>query len=355
MSIQPNQKIILFAGAGMVKPLGLPTVTDFNEMIDNEFINPLEKEFINFIKNYVRENKLNADDIEYLFNAIKQFINETYDISIFILNRKFPGFNPMKNYLENIRKITPDIFNNIKKIVYNSLRNFGIDMAFNFYFELFKDIIEIFNTKNISFITTNYDLTFEHIVFNYFQNFKKLGFNDIDFGFKSFFQTYIYDNQVKEFPENIIEYIKLHGSINWYYQEGFGMICRTIKEIVPDNPDFGAIIYPGFKGVPDIEPFKSLHMKFIKRLQKADFMIAIGFAFRDDIINKAIKNILDNRNDFKIFHINPTPVNKYPPESEVPEFLEEYPEKFVHIPQSVSLENLEDLLNQLLPHLQKQH
>ncbi len=352
MPVKPNQNIILFAGAGMVKPLGLPTVVEFENMI-SQSMNKEEMDFINKIKNYVKSQKLNDSDIEYIFNSINKFLQENPEVTIFLINREV---NPdIPSIFRNFVKNAKTSFEKLKKIFYNSLNEFDIGKARLFYVSLFRKIKEIFNTSNISFITTNYDTTFDEVVKKFRADFTSSGYNTIDFLFRPYHNiAFTYQPSNNNFPKQSIEYIKLHGSINWFIDKE-GVTHRTYETITPENTSKSALIYPGFKGIPYTEPFKSLHQKFIKRLNEADFMISIGFAFRDEAINSAIESILQRKPAFKIYHINPLSSEKYPPESKVPYFLESYPQRFVHIPEEVSPENLEGLLKKVLNLHQSQH
>ena len=340
--------IILFAGAGMVKPLGLPTVVDFENII-SKVMTEQEMNFITKIKQYIRDKKLNPSDIEYIFNSVNTFLKENPEITIYLINNSV-NINIIPIF-ESLVKNARTSFEKIKKIFYSELNKFDIDTARNFYVTLFRKIKKIFNSKNISFITTNYDTTFDDVVKKFVVDFTSSGFNTVDFLFKPYQNiAFIYKPVNNPFPQNYIEYIKLHGSINWFIDKE-GVIHRTYEPIIPENTSKSVLIYPGFKGFPNEEPFKSLHERFKNRLSEANIMIAIGFAFRDEAINSIIEPFL--KKSLRIYHINPTPPDRYPPESKVPYFLQHYPEAFVHIQEAVSPENLEEILMKVLLHHQK--
>jgi len=331
--------IIFFAGAGMAKPLGLPTVVDFNEMI-NKTLDERELNFINNIKKYISYKKLNSNDIEYIFSSIAKFLGENAEVTVFLLNT-LTSIDFIGN-INNFIKLARSSNEKLKKIFYESLTNFDINKAKKLYVSIFKGIKQSFNTSNISFITTNYDSTFDEVVKRFKSDLVSIGFNDIDTLFKPYENIAItYQPSDNDFPSQSIEYIKLHGSIDWF-KDNDNITFKIFAPIKPAYTDKSVLIYPGFKGFPDEEPFKSLHERFKNRLSKANIMIAVGFAFRDEAINNIIEPFL--KKGLKIYHINPTPPDRYPPESKTPYFLKNYPDNFFHIQKSVSPENLEDLL-----------
>ena len=76
---------------------------------------------------------------------------------------------------------------------------------------------------------------------------------------------------------------KLHGSVDWQ---------RDIDgRIVVGPPRFTGehgnhiVIYPGFKGEPQEEPFVTFHSYFRRFVERARAAIFIGYAFRDEFIN----------------------------------------------------------------------
>ena len=49
------------------------------------------------------------------------------------------------------------------------------------------------------------------------------------------------------------------------------------------------VIYPGEKLKPETDPFKKLHEFFVEEVNSTDFLIFIGFAFRDEYLNTVIR------------------------------------------------------------------
>ena len=129
--------------------------------------------------------------------------------------------------------------------------------------------------------------------------------------------------------------MKVHGSVDWH-RDTRGNCSRSMSSTIPDDPDQMAILYPGFKGVPDIEPFTSMHSKLNIRLFEATKIIVIGFAFRDLYINNIFENVMRLRKDSKIFYFNPLKIEEFPDDSQVPYFIKNYA-SFEHIRMAVEI------------------
>jgi SIR2-like domain len=91
------------------------------------------------------------------------------------------------------------------------------------------------------------------------------------------------------------EYIKLHGSIDWWLTER-GTIVRSLEK---DNPfevlTNRTMIYPIYEKFVSKNHFFALYQYFRKMLFKEDILIVIGFSFRDPSINNAIADWLSTR------------------------------------------------------------
>jgi hypothetical protein len=85
---------------------------------------------------------------------------------------------------------------------------------------------------------------------------------------------------------------KLHGSVNWLREHGKIVFGGT--EFKGDHAYHG-VIYPGFKGVPKDEPFSLLHSYLEAAIQRADLIVFIGFAFRDEYISACLERNLGSK------------------------------------------------------------
>lgn len=95
---------------------------------------------------------------------------------------------------------------------------------------------------------------------------------------------------------------KLHGSVDW---------SRENKKVVVGGAFYKgshsrhAILYPGLKGWPEIEPFKSFQAYLGDTLGKATHVVIIGFALRDEAINFELDNAASNSHLQKIIVVDP--------------------------------------------------
>ena len=81
---------------------------------------------------------------------------------------------------------------------------------------------------------------------------------------------------------------KLHGSVDWQHENG-NIIVGSSN--FTGNHQNHSILYPGYKGEPDIEPFRKFHEHLQAVVQKAKLAIFVGFAFRDEYINTILSNL----------------------------------------------------------------
>lgn len=100
---------------------------------------------------------------------------------------------------------------------------------------------------------------------------------------------------------------KLHGSINWQW----GNDCIHVgAPVFTGNHNNHAIIYPGFKGKSEASFFPPMHSYLGDRLEDADVLLFIGFAFRDEYVTRLLGERVRSNTD--IFIINPDKSVEYP-------------------------------------------
>jgi hypothetical protein len=90
-----------------------------------------------------------------------------------------------------------------------------------------------------------------------------------------------------------IRLTKLHGSIDWLQGTDSGDEDVVVRTGVPEHRggplDGRILLYPGFKGMPEVEPFRTLHESFTGAVRHAGHALFIGFAFRDEAISHVLK------------------------------------------------------------------
>ena len=89
---------------------------------------------------------------------------------------------------------------------------------------------------------------------------------------------------------------KLHGSVNWqHYNEGILMAPPRPTQHLMNH----CILYPGHKGEPTEEPFITFHehLRNVVQGEKYGELVSalfIGFAFRDQTINRILEELPEN-------------------------------------------------------------
>lgn len=128
---------------------------------------------------------------------------------------------------------------------------------------------------------------------------------------------------------------KLHGSVDW---------SRGAERIFVGDPTYKGsherhvIIYPGFKGVPDAEPFATFHNYFEQIAARATHFLFIGFAFRDEYINDVLRRSATRA---RATIINP---------ADLPSSLIPFPpDQYEHVRKPFDLETAEEVLSMIAP------
>ncbi len=144
-------------------------------------------------------------------------------------------------------------------------------------------------------VTTNYDLVIEHAAefagqsINYGRGRGVVSALDVDV-----WKRLLADPEYV--PSDMGLLTKLHGSVNWLRENNKIIFGGT--EFKGDHAYHG-VIYPGFKGVPKDEPFSLLHSYLEAAIQRADVIIFIGFAFRDEYITTCLERNIGS----KVIHL----------------------------------------------------
>ena len=165
------------------------------------------------------------------------------------------------------------------------------------YWPLIDFLFSYNHSHELSIFTTNYDRVIEKLCY-------KKGIDVID-GFVRNQETDKHDLNPEEYewyPEefkrttsannkNIIKLYKLHGSLNWRVRfDDILVRIATEEKTTSTNYKNNLVIYPSEKVKPEMKPFNQLHECFVDEIKRADAMVFIGFAFRDEYLNDIIKN-----------------------------------------------------------------
>ena len=163
--------------------------------------------------------------------------------------------------------------------------------------------------------TTNYDLILERYDKDYDRRFNrdrtaqpkhflKRGFSRGNYQWN---EPYL-DLTSIDLPKNqdSIIYLKLHGSIDWWFRNSDGRIVprECSDSLMGEVYDTRLMIYPAYDKRTTRDPFSALHTTFQTMLSINDVYIVIGYSFRDFSINEAFQNALGS-DESRMIIINP--------------------------------------------------
>jgi NAD-dependent SIR2 family protein deacetylase len=315
-----KRKIVYFLGAGASRPFGIPLTRDLLPMILQSIE---EKDLFWEIDEYDfssrQRRKMERDLRDFLYRLMPGL---EYCYKAF--RREEPGA---------VLPLITDILSIVDHLTVNSNRPFVFEKQNILYYRNLLDraIFEILADENnistedkarlkiflkiiqkhyskgeeVTFITTNYDSTFEYKVY------EKLKIVDkIDFGFS---WRYAFNDGREE--ERIcyqpkatkIRIFKLHGSLNWlkcdlcdhiYINPGGNIIHQSFRNIVDDynschcgnGPLKSIIVAPSFER--EVKDANLLHIwkSSVQALRDADELIMIGYSLPSEDL--AIKSLL---------------------------------------------------------------
>ena len=319
-----SEKILLFTGAGMGVPLGLPTTTDFTRDVQKG-----AKEVTKHVVSYLGDS---GGDIEWVLSTLEGFAKDVA-FTEFLLEQ-IAKTNPLRKSIGQLKSDASSENRRIKKLIFNRLAKYDRAAAFRIYPNVLREIRTAFPKAGVSVVTTNYDLTFEAAIQQHADGWAELGVSDFSYGFKSEFGLSVYDpDAVYAWESDVVEFVKVHGSLDWH-RDSSNRCTRAGLATVPDDPDKMPILYPGYKQVPETEPFASLHGRLHQRLMESSTVLVVGFAFRDAYINNTFDNVLRTRRELPVLYFNPLKPPDFPKDSRLPSFLRRYA-AFQHVQRGI--------------------
>ncbi|MCI4626266.1 MAG: SIR2 family protein [Candidatus Magnetoovum sp. WYHC-5] len=371
-------------GAGASQPLGLPVTKGF---FSNYNPPPTLSPLFNFICNCLADNKKEELDLEAVFALLSFYKDISSNVELNFLRQAFQSgeifriaskniyqhFNPafsalhafatstststdvnalvkgsekvktasnVAEALEELSEKSRQLDKDIKHYVYTAFSRFEADKAISVYEPIFAPVLKKQNGK-LTIFTTNYDLILEN-VFNtprgIRQEWAEYKVENIYLGFQFRILFFIFEPKFQQPPDGTVEIYKLHGSLNWDELNGYVFMGGAAR--LPKDPEVPAFIYPGYRGIPEKEPFRSLHYLFAQRLLKTEQLMVIGYSFRDVYINTLILQSLAANDNLKIYVFTPW----FPPDSGFRILQRNFADRVFHIDGKVGQDNLWDLV-----------
>jgi hypothetical protein len=311
---RPN--VLILTGAGFGKPMGLPTTNEFTKLIDSTIgVGDLPT----MLKAYLGQDYY---DIEHLMACLETFAKSKSLLKA-LIGKAGSNYYAVNNFLGNDQSIANSFLRHLKTSLWEILNDYNADIATSIYINVLSEITTLAPNAIISLFTTNYDLTFEENFHGMLEPLYKLGIDEVDYGFSYLGQRNIW-NPTKKFEKrpNILEYKKLHGSLDWITSKN--EILRSGYSAIPTDPDKMLLLFPGFKGTPINEPFRTLHNDLFDRLFNSHLVIVIGFAFRDEYISNIFEAVLRINSKVQVICYNPIKFETLPKDSKMVTFAKNY-------------------------------
>lgn len=311
---------MLFLGAGASKAVGIGDLKDLTDEImvrlKKEGYEDLIQDITETLKKANLDNRYFNEgeiDIEVIFSVLDGLSHPTkalkdlgpYAIYINELgrNQESPLSEPLLNEEEMKRIRTL-----VGKGITSGCSKFDRSKATKYYRELFEFEKEMRGAGRRRLFsptaTTNYDTVFEQCARENSDINAKAGFRDID-GERTLPVEKIIEDGYHE-----IEYLKLHGSINWWIRDRDKRIVernegQPIKiSLMGETYNDQLMIYPIYEKYVSEDPYFSLYYYFRKLLYWNDLYVVIGYSFRDQSINNAFADALRRKENSRLMIVN---------------------------------------------------
>lgn len=253
---EPFPRIIFFFGAGASVKAGVKTTFG---LVDQFMESLSSRKLQNFLQNIISllEKNNGKVDIEKLLQTIERLENRKSDeILRFYDTKKFKLKNPdllsqlkreLKSFINTVTSIKPENVDYVRQLL------------------SYERPVRIFSV--------NYDTLIEQ-----FCNVYKKSYTD---GFDYSWNPQLFNNHTMDF-----HLYKLHGSIMWYKTDRGDYLKlplppaeENVKLIFGERANH-LMLYPMQKWEFD-EPLLDMMMKFKQYLEKAHFVVVVGYSFRD--------------------------------------------------------------------------
>ena len=272
----------LFLGAGASTLYDMPTTTTIMDEIRNTFSDPHSQYILNSF-----ENK----DLEVIYQELLKIIKllSTITQNKLLINT-YIKYNSINISLNEFLRLLESLSNNILHLMH---QKYYLDKDYDSKLpsSIFKKLVDfcLDNTKDLDIFTTNYDNSVSSFCKDYQNDYRFCdGFVPYDkFQDMVFNEEHLNDALPNE-SKAIIRLFKLHGSVDWYTQQMNGEEY-LVKTYDPESY-VGEFTAPTLiDKEPTNYPMTVLNKLFTKKFPRYDLCVIIGTSFRDQHINKIIK------------------------------------------------------------------
>ena len=290
--------ILVFVGAGgsaAVDPEQYPTTVEFFNRLPNNITRDslfsLIHEFLEYQKD---EQTIDIEEILWTLDELRDYCEtvlntETISGWLMVGNRinrvieNAPGLSELLNGMRRLEERQIETLKHkINVLVYDFYATIPSDDKLSDWIQLIQGLTE--HELPVEIFTTNYDRVLETAI--------KVGKINVETGrrpddVQPIQDMTIWDNPGRPLTRKRGRLTKLHGSVDWQRNQE-GIIIRTGSAL--ENEEH-LILYPGYKGEPNEEPFTKFHEHLQAVVQQASAAIFIGYAFRDAYINAILSQL----------------------------------------------------------------
>ena len=273
--------VTILTGAGASRPFDYPTTTEFFPEFSE--LPPGQQKVIGALRKQAKE-PLDVEDVLQLVQPTIDFLNT----------------DPGRFFRRNIRTEW------VKEV--QAFGGYVKDRCFDLYGELpdsnavisaYGPLLDLSGWREhaVSLFTTNYDPVSDVLL--------ELGSNEGIPCFDGFGPTGLWDES-KYGSKTGLDVFRLHGSMSWVLQRGH--VRNTRDYSLRRGRTEHLLIFPGYKGNPANEQqavYSFSHQAFCEDLLTTNYLIAIGFSFRDSHINDAVAQGLRENEALRIVIVNP--------------------------------------------------
>lgn len=299
MPSQHRPNVVVFAGAGASKALpetNFPTTVEFFESLPPSITDNTHFQFLDdFLRSVKDKSVIDIEDVLLELQSLIAFLQSANDQSSIIgravasnlINRVGGGWNfgqlqgggtKLSNELE---KLQGQINAQVYRLYSKEPTDEELEETWN---PLLRDLIDNYS---LNLFTTNYDLVIENSI----QSISNEVTANKWLGATGRQQKRLDLSQWREDTKRSVGLLtKLHGSLNWKLDEDDILLGDWA---FTGNHAKQAIIYPGFKGASSAVFFDPFHDYLTRTLARADHVLVVGFAFRDDAINQIFRASLN--------------------------------------------------------------
>jgi hypothetical protein len=329
---------MLFLGAGASKAVGIDDLQDLTNKIKVQLEKKGYKSLIQHVTDtlenanqnnrFFEENEVDIEVIFSVLNGLAHPVKALKDLGPYAIyvnelgrNQESPDRSLQKEHdIDRIRSI-------VGQVITSSCNKFNTGKATRFYRELFefeKDTLKAGRQRLFSHtVTTNYDLVFERCADKNPDIPARIGFRKDHNNEYLPLQKIVLEGQFGE-----IEYLKLHGSINWWIRDSDKRIVlrdekKPGRSLMGERYKEQLMIYPVYEKYVSEDPYFSLYYYFRKLLYLHDVYVVIGYSFRDQSINNAFADALRRKGNSRLIIVNSNKksiekrINQYFPKEKV--------------------------------------